>query len=128
MSDESEYRLLDTQYVYDAEHFPDPGRAIAVGSSPALSLLLFARELTGKPRCSLHSAIVPSGGANDLRLPAKCIAFLRRIGYFDEGWLVSWHEHTVTGASMLAYAQTVLDEGLVEDLIEEADNAVWAVR
>ena len=61
VSDESEYRLLDTQYVYDAEHFPDPGRAIAVGSSPALSLLLFARELTGKPRCSLHSAIVPSG-------------------------------------------------------------------
>ena len=125
-ADEAEYRLLDRQYVYDTEHRSDPTKLLPIDSAPALSLLLFARNLTGEPAFDLQSVTIPSGSFRALSLPTGCITFLRRIGYLDVGWYATSVDQLARRVGMLEYARVTFDEDLVEVAIEEADAIVEA--
>ena len=120
-----EYRVLDRQFMHDGEVVHDLRQRSSTAYAPLLHLILFSREVAGKPNLDLRTLEVPSatlygfGAASDL-MSEECATFLKHIGYFDGGsFHVEMWQLSVM-AAMAEYEKTILHDEAYREIVLEA--------
>lgn len=120
-----EYRTLDRQFMHDGQAAHNPRQRSSTAYAPLLHLILFSRELVGKPDLDLRTLELPSatlygfGAASDL-MSEECAAFLKDTGYLDGGsfHMEMWQLSVV--AAMAEYEKIILHDGAYRKIVLEA--------